>query len=92
MIKREGSDIRKYETMPLSEAKNMKSSRRRKSPVLDRYKQYIIELKDNEAGRLAIDNDRDGFAVRALLKRASESLNIVITVKKVNKQILFWKE
>ncbi len=91
-MKQRKSEIRKYETIPLSEAKDMKSSRHRKSPVLDRYKQYILDLKNDEAGRLAIENDRDGFAVRALLKRASEALNIEITIKKVNKQILFWKE
>ena len=92
MMKQQSSNTRKYETIPLSEAREMKSSRQRKSPVLDKYKQYILDLKDDEAGRLSIENDRDGFAVRALLKRASEALNVTITIKKVNKQILFWKE
>ena len=53
---------------------------------------YKMDLKNDEAGRLSIENDRDGFAVRALLKRASEALNVTIMIKKVNKQILFWKE
>ena len=92
MMKQQSPETRKYETISISKAKRMKSSRRRKSPALDRYKQYILDLKNDEAGRLAIKDDRDGFAVRALLKRASEALDIEITIKKVNKQILFWKE
>lgn len=81
----------KYSTISLNQAKTMKSCRKRKSPALDLYKKYIIELNLNEAGKIILENDKEGFAVRALLKRASEALGIGITVKKVNDYILFWK-
>lgn len=92
MVKNGSLKEDKYSTISLNQAKRMKSCRKRKSPALDLYKKYVSELNLNEAGKIILENDKEGFAVRALLKRASESLGMHVTVKKVNDYILFWRE
>lgn len=82
----------KIEYISVDEAKEMKSSRIRESPALERYKRYIYKLNNQTAGMIRIKDNKEGFAVRALLMRAAKNTGITIKIKKVNNCVVFWKE
>ncbi|MFC1955186.1 hypothetical protein ACFLWZ_01390 [Chloroflexota bacterium] len=64
----------------------------RKAEKLKQYKGYINDLSPNEAGKFKIQDDKEGFAVRANLKRAAKALGLNATVQKRENYIYFWKE
>lgn len=64
----------------------------RKAEKLKQYKGYITDLAPNEAGKFKIQNDKEGFAVRANLKRAVDALGLNVKIQKRENYIYFWKE
>lgn len=78
--------------IPVEEAKSMKKRVARKAEKLEQYKRHINSLAPNEAGKLKIEDDKEGFAVRAGLKRAAQALDMNIKIKKFGNEIVFWKE
>jgi hypothetical protein len=87
-----GGHMAKLEIISIEEAKGMKARKARESKVLEMYKGYIEKLSPKEAGRLKIKDDKEGFAFRVGLKRASKALDVKIKVQKRNDCIVFWKE
>ena len=82
----------KLTKIPIDEAKGLKVTINRKSKVLEKYKNYLIGLSSSEAGKLQIKDDKEGFTVRAGLKRAAEAMNMNVKIKKRGDSIVFWKE
>lgn len=81
---------RKFEKIPISEAKSMKKIVEREAKVLEEFKQYIKSLTPNDAGKFEVKDNKDGFAVRANIIRAAKSLGLNVKVKKSGKVITFW--
>lgn len=76
----------------IEEAKGMKRKYIRKAEKLKQYKRYITDLAPNESGKFKIQNDKEGFAVRANLKRAADALGLNVHIQKRENHIFFWKE
>ena len=76
----------------IEEAKDVKKRYIRKAEKLKQYKGYITDLAPTEAGKLKIQNDKEGFAVRANLKRAADALELNVKIQKRENYIYFWKE
>ena len=55
-------------------------------------KRYITNLAPYESGKLKIQDDKEGFAIRANLKRAAEALGLNVKIQKRENYIYFWKE
>lgn len=66
--------------------------RKRKGKVQQEYGKHIKSLKEGEAGKFRVKDDKEGFAIRNRIKRAGAALGIVVKVKKVGDEIYFWKE
>lgn len=75
----------------IEEARSVKKKYDRKAEKLKQYKKYITDLAPNEAGKLRIKDAKEGFAVRANLKRAAQALGMNVKVQKRENYIYFWK-
>jgi hypothetical protein len=78
--------------IPIEEAKSMKRNVARKAKVLEKYKSHIKSLNADEAGKFKIRDEKDGFAIRAGLKRAAHALGEKVTIRKRGNEIVFWRE
>lgn len=78
--------------IPIEEAKQMKKRIPREAKVLEQYKRHINALGQNEAGKFKIQNNKEGFAIRARLKRAAQALGLNLVIRKRGNEIVFWKE
>lgn len=81
--------------VPIEEAKaRQRQASFKKAKVLEKYKDYISSLAANEAGQLKIqkEQDRQGFAIRAGLKRAAQALGVNVRIRKLGDYIYFWQE
>ena len=76
----------------IEEAKGIKKEYMRKAEKLKQYKGHITKLAPNEAGKFKIQNDKEGFAVRANLKRAADALGLNVKIQKRENYIYFWRE
>ncbi len=65
--------------------------RKMRGTVTEEYEKHLLNLKDAEAGKFIIKDDKEGFAIRNRIKRAAESLKIKVKVRKVGREIYFWK-
>ena len=72
------------------EAQEKQYQRKKKSKVLEKYKQYILSLNSGEAGKFLVKSQKEGYQIRNALKRAADALNIKIKVKKVRSEMFFW--
>ena len=82
----------KLTKIPIEEAKRTKKKVKRTARIQKKYIGYLRELSANEAGKLLIKNDNEGFAIRNRIKRAAKELGINVVVKKRGNAILFYKE
>ena len=78
--------------IPIEEAKAKQKQTPREARVLEKYKDYINALGENEAGQLKVQDNKEGFAVRAGLKRAAQALDVKVEIRKRGNEIVFWKE
>ncbi len=76
----------------IEDARSAKTSWRHKTTHLERYKQYIEELSEEEAGKLTVKNEKESFAVRNRIRRSAEALGVNVKIKKVGNDLYFWKE
>ena len=76
----------------IEEAKGVKKRYDRKAEKLRQYKRYITNLAPYESGKLKIQDDKEGFADRANLKRAAKALGLNVKIQKRENYIYFWKE
>ncbi len=65
--------------------------RKKRGTVTEEYQKHLLNLKDDEAGKFIIKDEKEGFAIRNRIKRAAESLKIKVKIKKVGREIYFWK-
>ncbi len=78
--------------IPIEEAKEKKRVVNRKSDKLEEYKSYLKSLTSSEAGEFRIKDEKEGFALRAGLKRAAEALNLKVKIQKRGDHLQFWIE
>ena len=76
----------------LKEAQGKKTTRKSRGKVLEQYKRYILTLKESEAGKFNIRDDKEGFAIRKRIERAAYALGIKVKVKKRKDTIYFYKK
>ena len=78
--------------IPIEEAKGMTKKVAREAKKLEEYKRHINTLEQEEAGKLKIKDNKEGFAVRAGLKRAAQALGVKVEIRKRGNEIVFWRE
>lgn len=76
----------------LKEAQGKKITRKSRGKVLEQYKRHILALKEREAGKFNIRDDKEGFAVRKRIERAAYALGMKVEVQKRKDAIYFWNE
>ena len=66
----------------IEEAQGKRIVRKSKGKVSEQYKRHILALKEGEAGKFNIRDDKEGFAVRRRIERAADALGLKVTVQK----------
>ncbi len=84
--------MQKMRKISIDEAREIARSGKREASVLQRFEKYWTALAEGEAGKLKVKDSREGFRVRANLKRSAKSLEIRGEIRKRGNEVLFWKE
>ena len=84
--------MKKMRKIPIEEAKGTKKVIKRKADKLEEYKRYIKSLTPTDAGEFRIKDAKEGFAIRAGLKRAAETLNLKVKIQKRGDRLQVWLE
>ena len=84
--------MKKMKKIPIEKAKGMKREVKRKADKLEEYKRYINSLAPEEAGEFMLKDEKEGFALRAGLKRAAEALDMRVKIQKRGNYLYAWKE
>lgn len=81
----------RFTRIPIDKA--LRAEKPKGSPkVLEEYKNYVVSLDPNEAGRFTVANDKEGQMLRTRIKRAAAALGLDVKVRKFHNEILFWYE
>jgi hypothetical protein len=84
--------MKRMKKIPIQKAKGMKREVKRKAEKLEEYKRYINSLTSEEAGEFGIKDEKEGFAIRAGLKRAAEALDVRVKIQKRGNNLYVWRE
>lgn len=79
----------KFEVVSMDEAM-LKTASSRRSKILLEYMNYIQQLKEGQAGKLAASQDESATAVRRRLGAAAKLAGKDLTIKRNGDDVYFW--